>query len=158
MAGMAISSLAKMKGLEAMAMAWAAFCMPTSMTTVRRWAAEPKDAYVIQDGPVVLDIEYGNKDQKQRKCQLAEDLIRFFGSLWKGVMKADSKEHGNQHHNKVLLDEVAYGKANAHALPHQTRCNAHDHGDGEKRDDAAEGRESDRKRHVTLGKLGEHIG
>ena len=36
MAGMAISSLAKMIGLEAMAIAWAAFCMPTSMATVRR--------------------------------------------------------------------------------------------------------------------------
>ena len=39
MAGMAIFSLAKMNGLEAMAMACAAFCMPTSMTTVRRWRA-----------------------------------------------------------------------------------------------------------------------
>ena len=37
MAGMAISSFAKMKGLEAIAMACAAFCMPTSMTTVLRW-------------------------------------------------------------------------------------------------------------------------
>ena len=36
MAGIAISSFAKMKGLVAMAMAWAAFCIPTSITTVRR--------------------------------------------------------------------------------------------------------------------------
>ena len=38
MAGIAISASLKMNGLVAMAMACAAFCMPTSMTTVRRCA------------------------------------------------------------------------------------------------------------------------
>ena len=38
MAGMAISPLLKMKGENAMAIAWAAFCIPTSMTMVRRTA------------------------------------------------------------------------------------------------------------------------
>lgn len=37
---MAIRPLLKMKGEKAMAMAWAAFCMPTSMTMVRRTAGE----------------------------------------------------------------------------------------------------------------------
>ena len=36
MAGMAITSLLKTNGLQAMVMACAAFCMPTSMTMVRR--------------------------------------------------------------------------------------------------------------------------
>lgn len=34
-AGMAITPLSKMNGLEAMAIACAAFCIPTSMTMVR---------------------------------------------------------------------------------------------------------------------------
>ena len=38
MAGMAISPLLKINGEVAMAMAWAAFCIPTSMTIVRRTA------------------------------------------------------------------------------------------------------------------------
>ena len=40
MAGMAISPLLKMKGEVAMAMAWAAFCIPTSITMVRLTASE----------------------------------------------------------------------------------------------------------------------
>ena len=57
MAGMARVSSAKMKGLEAMAIAWAAFCIPTSITTVRRCAGVfPASRESIPAQPIAASI------------------------------------------------------------------------------------------------------
>lgn len=98
MAGMAMASLPNTKGLDARAMLWAAFCMPTSIIMVRlslvpsfmardsrppaSIAREDKQqehqscpAYVVEYHAVMLDEEYGGKQHEAGECRFGQHPV-----------------------------------------------------------------------------------
>ena len=107
---------------------------------------------------MVLDIEDGDEREKEREGELAQHFVGFVGGFGPGVVHADAEEDRQQHEHQVLLDEVADGKGDTDAFSHKLGGPAHDEGNGEKGDDAAEGGEGDREGYVSAGQLGKDVG
>ena len=106
----------------------------------------------------MLDIENGDQDQQQRERQLAEHLVGFLRCVRPSVMHADAQQDGDQHQEQILLDEVADGQRDPDALADHGRGQAHDDGNGEQRDHAAQCREGHGERHVASGQFGKDVG
>ena len=116
MAGMAISPLLNMKGENAMAIAWAAFCIPTSMTMVRRTAGVnfQRHCEIVHYLLCILQEKYQCEEHQGRKCRLAQHLMYLLGRHRAEMAEGRPGKYGHEQQHQILQQQLTHGQMDLH--------------------------------------------
>ena len=112
------------------------------------------------DGLVVLDEEHGGQKDEGGKCDFGQHGVNLLCGGGGVAFNQHARQDGEQHEQDVLHDEAAHGQVDVHSrvVANEVGREVHDDGDGEQRDDAAQGRQRHGQGDIPLGKHGKDVG